>query len=111
MKTGAELHIETGQRMLLEAGSELTVKAGGSWLKIDASGIRIQGGRIDIMGGGKAGQGMPADPALPNGPGGVEISPPPHMERLCFPPGQKKALTESAKAHRLFCAICAREEA
>ena len=65
MKAGAELHIETGQRMLLEAGSELTVRAGGSWLKVDAAGVRIQGGRIDIMGDGKAGNGTPARPLTP----------------------------------------------
>ena len=111
MKAGAELHIETGQRMLLEAGSELTVKAGGSWLKVDAAGVRIQGGRLDIMGNGKAGKGTPSSPTLPNGPGGVEISRPPRMAMLHFPPDQKKALINAARTHNIFCAVCAEEEA
>ena len=111
LKTGTEVHVETGQRMLLEAGSELTVKAGGSWLKVDASGVRFQGGKIDIAGGGSAGSGTPAAPLLPNAPGGVEVTEPPQRELLRFSTKQRDAMREAAKEHKIFCAVCAEEEA
>ena len=96
MKAGAELHIETGQRMLLEAGSELTVKAGGSWLKLDASGARIQGGRIDIMGGGKAGSATSAAPLLPVAPIQKQPGDNPNATSLS-PSKQKDAVSASDK--------------
>ena len=104
MKAGSEIHVETGQRMLLEAGSELTVKAGGSWLKVDAAGVHVQGGRIDIAGGGKAGKGTSAAPRQPEKaqlPGAEAFLPPPPgippVSNSEFPPPPKKCLCEAAR--------------
>lgn len=65
LKAGTEIHVASGARILLEAGAELTVKAGGSWIKLDASGVSINGKKIYISGGGKAGVGMIALPQRP----------------------------------------------
>jgi len=104
MKAGSEIHVETGQRMLLEAGSELTVKAGGSWLKVDAAGVHVQGDRIDIAGGGKAGKGTSAAPRQPEKaqlPGAEAFLPPPPgippVSNSEFPPPPKKCLCEAAR--------------
>jgi uncharacterized protein (DUF2345 family) len=51
--------------MVLEAGTELTGKAGGSWIKLDASGVHIDGHRIDLGAGGSPGNGSETQPKLP----------------------------------------------
>ena len=67
-EAGEEIHVESGRRMILEAGSQLTVKAGGSWLTVNAGGVYTQGGRLDIAGGGTPGNAASAAPLLPVGP-------------------------------------------
>jgi hypothetical protein len=64
-KAGTEIHLQSGDKMVLEAGTELTGKAGGSWIKLDASGVHIDGQRIDLGAGGSPGNGSGASPLLP----------------------------------------------
>ncbi|MGA4817318.1 Rhs element Vgr protein [Pseudomonas aeruginosa] len=45
-------------RMVIEADSELTVKAGGSFIRLDASGIAISGPLARINAGGAPGSGL-----------------------------------------------------
>ena len=51
------LHIKAGQKAVLEAGGEITLKAGGSFIKINASGITIVGPQVKINAGGSPGNG------------------------------------------------------
>ena len=51
-KAGVEIHLHAGEKMVLEAGTEMTLKAGGSWIKLDPSGVRMGGSRINLGGGG-----------------------------------------------------------
>jgi predicted transglutaminase-like cysteine proteinase len=51
---------------VLEAGTELTGKAGGNWIKLDPSGIHMGGGTIHLGGGGSPGGGSGATPQAPN---------------------------------------------
>ena len=64
-KAGVEIHLHAGEKMVLEAGTEMTLKAGGSWIKLDPSGVRMGGSRINLGGGGGPGSGTPAAPLLP----------------------------------------------
>ena len=50
-KAGVEIHLHAGEKMVLEAGTEMTLKAGGSWIKLDPSGVRMGGSRINLGGG------------------------------------------------------------
>lgn len=63
----------------MEAGNELTIKAGGSFIKVDAGGVHVVGSAINLNSGGSAGSGsgyggkmaelphqMKATPAAPN---------------------------------------------
>ena len=79
LKAGKEIHIASGERMVLEAGSELTVKTDDSWLKLDASGVRIQGPAIRLGGGGSAAEGTPAKPLLPQSGEGPDVPAPPEF--------------------------------
>ena len=44
---------------------QMTLKAGGSWIKLDPSGVRMGGSRINLGGGGGPGSGSGAAPELP----------------------------------------------
>ncbi|POA80396.1 hypothetical protein C1883_31565 [Pseudomonas protegens] len=43
--------------MVIEAASELTVQAGGSFIKLDAGGISVNGAQVKVNAGGAAGKG------------------------------------------------------
>ncbi len=97
-KAGTEIHLYAGQKMVLEAGTELTVKAGGSWIKIDPSGIRMGGGSVRLGGGGSPGSGSGARPLLP----GDAIL----MEEGTAPEGLIFLLQQAAKDHTTWCETC-----
>jgi len=50
---------------VLEAGSELTNKVGGNFVKLEASGVTIVGPAVKMNAGGAAGNGTGASPLLP----------------------------------------------
>ncbi|EGH24279.1 Rhs element Vgr protein, partial [Pseudomonas amygdali pv. mori str. 301020] len=51
--------------VVIEVGLEITVKAGDSFIKIDASGVTITGPQIKLNSGGKPTLGTGASPVLP----------------------------------------------
>ena len=51
-KIDQELHIKTGQTIVLEAATAMSFDAGGSTLILDNSGIKLQGSTIRINSGG-----------------------------------------------------------
>ncbi|MBU2138760.1 MAG: DUF2345 domain-containing protein, partial [Gammaproteobacteria bacterium] len=55
----------SGQKIVLDAGSELTLKAAGSFIKLDAGGITMVGPVIKFNSGGAPGKGSGAAPVLP----------------------------------------------
>jgi type VI secretion system secreted protein VgrG len=62
---GTELHIKAGRKVVIEAGTELTLGAGAGWIKLDPSGVRFGGPKINLGGGGSPGNGSGAHPLLP----------------------------------------------
>jgi len=65
LETGTEIHLSSGQKVVLEAGADLTLKAAGSWMKIDGSGVAMSGPRIMGNQGGDPGAGTPVAALLP----------------------------------------------
>ena len=68
IEAGNEIHLSSGLKVVLEAGSELTFKAGGSFIKLDASGITMVGPLIRINSGGapaNRSEAAPISPVLP----------------------------------------------
>ncbi|WP_462382635.1 type VI secretion system Vgr family protein [Pseudomonas sp. Marseille-QA0892] len=57
IESGEELHYYAGSKVVIDAGMELTAAAGGSWLKLDPSGVTLNGARINMNSGGAPGQG------------------------------------------------------
>ncbi|RMM04379.1 Rhs element Vgr protein, partial [Pseudomonas syringae pv. maculicola] len=57
VEAGTEIHYHAGNKVVVEGGVELTVKAGGSFVKIDAGGVTISGPEAKVNTGGSAGVG------------------------------------------------------
>jgi len=52
-----EVHHKAGSKVVLDAGAELTISAGGSLLKLDPSGVTLAGPGVKINSGGSPGNG------------------------------------------------------
>ena len=57
VEVGNEIHYHAGSKVVIEAGMELTATGGGSFLKLDPSGVTLSGASIKINSGGSAGKG------------------------------------------------------
>ena len=64
-ETGNEIHYHAGSKVVIEAGMELTAKGGGSWLKLDPSGVTLSGAIVKINSGGGPGSGSGSTSMLP----------------------------------------------
>jgi type VI secretion system secreted protein VgrG len=83
---------------VLEAGSELTLKGGGSFIKIDGSGVTLSGPVINMNSGGSPGNGTGAAPLLP----GVLKQADADKAGQLLVPAQRQALMQK----KPICAIC-----
>ncbi|MFG0382902.1 type VI secretion system tip protein VgrG [Pseudomonas sp. zbq_18] len=57
VEAGNEIHYYAGSKVVIDAGMELTAKGGGSWLKLDPSGVTLSGATIKMNSGGSPGTG------------------------------------------------------
>ncbi|WP_339490417.1 type VI secretion system Vgr family protein [Pseudomonas sp. EL_65y_Pfl2_R95] len=57
VEAGNEIHYYAGSKVVIDAGMELTAKGGGSFVKVDPSGITFNGAVIKINSGGSPGVG------------------------------------------------------
>ncbi|MGK3991688.1 type VI secretion system tip protein TssI/VgrG [Sorangium sp. So ce1024] len=72
LDAGGTIHIQAGTAVVIEA-ADVTLRGPGGFVRIDASGVRIDGGAVKIHQGGAPGGAPPARPALPLLPGGVAL--------------------------------------
>ncbi len=75
METANETHIKAGDHIVIDARAELTLKAGGSLIKIDASGVSISGAALKLNSGGSAGKGQSVGGEYPQIKNGIKSSP------------------------------------
>jgi type VI secretion system secreted protein VgrG len=64
-ESAQEVHIKGGMKVVVEAGMQLTLKAAGSYVDINPSGVAIQGTMVLINSGGMAGSGSGCSPTSP----------------------------------------------
>jgi len=57
VEAGNEIHYHAGSKVVIDAGMELTASGGGSFLKLDPSGVTLNGATIRMNSGGAAGKG------------------------------------------------------
>jgi type VI secretion system secreted protein VgrG len=68
-KVGSNLYIKAGSNVVIESGAAITLKVGGNFVKVDASGVTIQGSLVKINSpGGVAGMGSPIALKSPESP-------------------------------------------
>jgi type VI secretion system secreted protein VgrG len=65
VEAGNEIHYYAGNKVVIDAGLELTANGGGSFLKLDPSGVTLSGATIKLNSGGAPGAGS-----------GIQIKPP-----------------------------------
>lgn len=68
MKTDTTIHLNAGMSAVIEAGVDLTLKVGGSFIDINPSGVYISGPMVFINSGGAAGSAPDASPQSPASP-------------------------------------------
>ncbi len=68
LESGEEIHLSSGMKVVLDAGSEITFKVGGSFVKLDPSGVTLVGPSVNINAGGSPGSGSGAAPLPPVAP-------------------------------------------
>ena len=57
VEAGNEIHYYAGSKVIIDAGMELTAAGGGSFLKLDPSGVTLSGATIKMNSGGAPGKG------------------------------------------------------
>ena len=93
IEAGNEIHYNAGSKVVIDAGMELTAAGGGSFLKLDPSGVTLSGATIKMNSGGGPGSGSGLKilaPTLPNAadrdrPGSL-LAPPRPQPVLSFGP-------------------------
>lgn len=68
LKTDTTIHLHAGVSMVIEAGVDLTLKVGGSFIDINPAGVFISGPMVFINSGGSASSTADASPASPSAP-------------------------------------------
>ena len=71
------MHFKAGNKIVLEAGSELTLKVGGSFVKVEPSGVTLVGPTIKMNSGGSPGNGSGWGGQAPSLPKAVATEPSP----------------------------------
>src|SRR5690606_24461552 len=113
IEAGQEIHLSSGMKVVLEAGSEITFKVGGSFVKIDPSGVTLVGPSVKMNSGGSAGQGSGSQPILPGkvGKADTEQAGEPLTALSPVVALQKSALKRAASTAMALCEICMAGEA
>jgi type VI secretion system secreted protein VgrG len=106
IEAGNEIHYNAGSKVVIDAGMELTASGGGSFLKLDPSGVTMSGATIKMNSGGAPGSGSGAKPILP---GQVKPADADKAGDLLIQ-AQKQALQRAASQAQPFCAICQKME-
>ena len=65
VKVGDEVHIKAGAKVVIDGGVDLTIKAGGAFVRLNPGGVTIVGAKVDINSGGSAASGTGAAPEAP----------------------------------------------
>ncbi|WP_313525636.1 type VI secretion system Vgr family protein [Stutzerimonas kunmingensis] len=68
VEAGSEIHYYAGSKVVIDAGMELTASGGGSFLKLDPSGVTLSGATIKMNSGGSAGTGSGVNVIAPRIP-------------------------------------------
>lgn len=86
LESGEAIHLKAGTTLVLEGG-DITLRGPGGFIRIDASGVTIDGAAVRLQDGGAPGAGPGARPAAPLLPPGAEPTRAPRRLPLLELPG------------------------
>lgn len=114
---GGDIHIKGGKTVIIEAGTQLSLKVGGSFIDIGPAGVAIVGPQVKVNSGGSAGSGGGCSPVAPAAPAAPDEPDP--KEPAAPPDGQAGEITDFSAAAAVlkfaalagipFCEQCPRE--
>lgn len=114
-EAGTEVHHKAGAKVVLDAGVELTISGGGSFIKLDPSGVTLSGPGIKINSGGAPGSGSGAKAQAPLVPHALDREQPEDPDPVVLPDvaqrlDRRPINVESQKAALMkgnaTCAVC-----
>jgi type VI secretion system secreted protein VgrG len=105
-KAEDEIHLQSGITGVIECGTELTLKAGGSFIRLGPSGIKIVGVDVGINSGGSPGNGTGANPELPDESKEVAASKIPEYAPVRYTVTQLARMEKAAQNHAMLCDVC-----
>ena len=109
------IHIKGGMNVLIEAGTQLSIKAGSSFVDLGPAGVSISGTLVKINSGGAAGSGAGCKPDAPKEPIEAATGEPGQVSEAPKPPKpptpvkfspQAVTLQQAAKDGTPFCEEC-----
>ena len=107
IEAGNEIHYYAGDKVVIDAGMELAAKGGGSFLKLDPSGVTLSGPGVKINAGGSPGRGAGLNIKSPAIPGAVAQAAAGAMV-FAAQPNDLARLTAAAQQNLLLASQCHR---
>jgi len=86
VNAGEDVHINPGQKIVLEASAEIAINVGGSFIKVTPSGITLGGPDFKMKKNGHPGVGAGWAGQMPGLPGGIEMPPHWHIDPILWGP-------------------------
>ncbi len=122
--SSGDIHLKAGTNVVIEAGTQITLKVGGNFITISSSGVDVKGTMINLNSGGSAGSGKgssPDAPTAPTEPLEADEDAPGEITEVSAAPITKdpseltsiqaKTMTRAAETGSAFCEVCARAAA
>jgi type VI secretion system secreted protein VgrG len=106
VEAGNEIHYYAGSKVVIDAGMELTASGGGSFLKLDPSGITLSGASIKINSGGGPGKGTGIAILPPVIPGAADADKAGEKPQLALANVQLQMARKARQIGASRCPIC-----
>lgn len=103
---GNEIHYYAGSKVIIDAGMELTAAAGGSFLKLDPSGVTLSGATIKMNSGGSPGKGSGVSILAPQIPWAADRDKAGAKPRLALANAQLQIARKAREIGASRCPVC-----
>jgi len=106
IEAGNEIHYYAGSNVVIDAGMELSASGGGSFLKLDPSGVTLSGATIKMNSGGSAGTGSGVNVISPRIPWAADQDKAGAKSKLALANTQLQLARKARQIAASRCPIC-----
>jgi type VI secretion system secreted protein VgrG len=106
VEAGNEIHYYAGSKVVIDAGMELSASGGGSFLKLDPSGVTLSGATIRMNSGGAAGKGAGIQVQAPARPNAAETDQAGARPKLALANAQLQIARKARQLGASRCPLC-----